>query len=282
MGKITKVCSTCGSEDVFVDASAVWDEGQQQWELKDSHVDVSQAFCQDCNDSCTLKDEVMEETPSSGFSPNMVHSLDAKAYSELFQADFNDLENRVIIDSLPSDKQNSIRKDMERTMAMMAHDALKYGGTLTGRLKKTNSSPYKGYDTCSGQQVTVQETPKTRPIQPPESLDSYLEKQSQSCPPDPVIHGKLSADKVLMRTDRDAMFPKFHADFSAGKAILTGGSQPGCDAIDAQDRVILRRHLRRYFPRAVKRVNLSSLGLSDLKAMVNTLKDIEEGDRYDG
>jgi hypothetical protein len=265
MQKITKTCSTCGSEDVFVDASAVWDGLQQQWELEDSHVDESQAFCRDCNDSCTLKDEVLKETFSSGFDLNMVKSMDPSKFKELYEADFSDLE----------------KVSANITREMVRHGSLKYGGTISGRYKQTKPPYLESYGTPLNHTI-LDEYPTERKIQPPESVDSYLENQCRNTPPDPLIHAKMSADKVLMRTDRDAMFPKFHADFTAGKAILTGGSQPGCDAHDAQDRVILRRHLRKHFPQAVKRVDLKSLGLRDLKAMVNTLKDIDQGDRYDG
>lgn len=275
MGRVTKICSTCGSDDVFVDASAVWDGVQQQWELEDSHVDVSQAFCRDCNNSCTLKDEVLKETFSSGFDLNMVKSMNPSKFKELYEANFSDLE----------------KVSANITREMVRHGSLKYGGTVSGRYKATKPPFHELYGTTlnrtildeyAAEQKTIHTAATEREIHAPESVDSYLENQCRNTPPDPLIHGKMSADKVLMRTDRDAMFPKFHADFTAGKAILTEGSQPGCDAHDAQDRVILRRHLRKHFPQAVKRVDLKSLGLRDLKAMVNTLKDIDQGDRYDG
>lgn len=303
MQKITKTCSTCGSEDVFVDASVIWDVGQQCWKLESDHdVITSDAFCQDCNVSCTLKDKVMEEAPS----PNMVYSWDAasshlqklleesaivpkdpSAFEKLYQANFNDLENLVVIDSFTMDEAN-----IAKVREIIRHDSLIYGGTISGRYKQTKPPFHEIYgnrsrnqtilDEYAAEQKTIHTAAAEREIHAPESVDSYLENQCRNTPPDPLIHGKMSADKVLMRTDRDAMFPKFHADFTAGKAILTGGSQPGCDAHDAQDRVILRRHLRKHFPQAVKRVDLKSLGLRDLKAMVNTLKNIDNSDRYDG
>ena len=45
------VCSTCGSDDVRLDAYAVWDVDEQQWVL--SHT-FGQAFCEACDGETSL------------------------------------------------------------------------------------------------------------------------------------------------------------------------------------------------------------------------------------
>jgi hypothetical protein len=49
--KIVFVCRTCGSDDVFVDAWAVWSKVSQRWELFSTY---DAAHCNNCDDECKL------------------------------------------------------------------------------------------------------------------------------------------------------------------------------------------------------------------------------------
>ena len=53
--KINKVCERCGSEDIVVSARAYWSVTKQQWEMRDVWPD--EAWCEDCDDMTTLKEE---------------------------------------------------------------------------------------------------------------------------------------------------------------------------------------------------------------------------------
>lgn len=59
---ITKVCETCGSENVRRDAWAEWSVENQAWELGEVY---QQGFCQDCQGDTTLVDREVELTPLS-------------------------------------------------------------------------------------------------------------------------------------------------------------------------------------------------------------------------
>jgi len=63
--KYNKVCSQCGSDDVFLDASAKWDIHTQQWVLDEVTEPTSEnSFCNECSDSTTLHDVAWQDTPA--------------------------------------------------------------------------------------------------------------------------------------------------------------------------------------------------------------------------
>jgi hypothetical protein len=53
MSKIEKVCSDCGSQDVWVNARAEWNWDKQEYELMDTYED--EAYCENCEDSIRIK-----------------------------------------------------------------------------------------------------------------------------------------------------------------------------------------------------------------------------------
>lgn len=55
MIKVRKLCGTCGSSDIFVDANATWDEEAQEWVLLDNF--PSNTYCNGCEGDCVLKEE---------------------------------------------------------------------------------------------------------------------------------------------------------------------------------------------------------------------------------
>ena len=57
--KIEKVCGTCGSVDVWVDAMAEWDVETQSWELG-STFDYS--WCRDCVGETNIINQEIKET----------------------------------------------------------------------------------------------------------------------------------------------------------------------------------------------------------------------------
>lgn len=309
--QVKKVCAACGSEDVFVDASAVWDEEQQCWELESDHVDTNSAFCRDCNDSCEIKEEAcvqLVETLKTEFHPHdwinhaenipadpvtlvgseirnqreqgtsftvdSIPMMSAEEWKEFYlsKPNLSDLERKVMGQMEADEKFNHIED-------MIKNDTIKYGGTVSGRFSTSKPNPYAG----TNARILVEDDPTygsawmTPPKLEVETTDSYLDRHCVD-QHDALIHAKLSADKVLMRTDRQMMFPNFHADLSKGRPLVSNSM----DVEKAQDRVILRRHLRKHFAKAIKNINLSKLDLKTLKAMVNSLKDIDIGNRTDG
>ena len=52
--KVTYVCSTCGSEDVLVDAWAGWNKATQRWELRGM---LDGASCETCGEWCKLDEK---------------------------------------------------------------------------------------------------------------------------------------------------------------------------------------------------------------------------------
>jgi len=48
------VCEQCGSEDVSIEATAVWDKHKQDWRMVDCYPDS--AHCPECVESVRLKD----------------------------------------------------------------------------------------------------------------------------------------------------------------------------------------------------------------------------------
>lgn len=50
---IRKVCATCGSEAVKVDAWVRWNEDFQDWEIDDVFED---SWCDECEGECTIND----------------------------------------------------------------------------------------------------------------------------------------------------------------------------------------------------------------------------------
>jgi hypothetical protein len=51
--RFKQVCETCGSENVKVDAWAVWDTDTQQWELQSTY---DHAYCDDCAGECHVEE----------------------------------------------------------------------------------------------------------------------------------------------------------------------------------------------------------------------------------
>lgn len=45
------VCSSCGSDDILMDAYARWDSAAQDWALNSTH---ESAVCEDCGGECRL------------------------------------------------------------------------------------------------------------------------------------------------------------------------------------------------------------------------------------
>ena len=52
--RVEKVCETCGSDRVLVDAYAEWDVDTQQWELAHTY---GYSFCKDCDGETTIVDQ---------------------------------------------------------------------------------------------------------------------------------------------------------------------------------------------------------------------------------
>lgn len=48
------VCSTCGGENVFLDAWAEWDPDNQRWKLAEL---LQATFCQDCDGECSISEK---------------------------------------------------------------------------------------------------------------------------------------------------------------------------------------------------------------------------------
>lgn len=57
--KTTPVCTECGSQDVWVDASASWDMDAQRWVLEQAY---QQAYCDECDGETSLDWMDEEET----------------------------------------------------------------------------------------------------------------------------------------------------------------------------------------------------------------------------
>lgn len=57
MTKVKKICASCGSEEVVLDAWACWDEEAQCWELKSTY---EYSECLVCG-PCQIKEKVVEE-----------------------------------------------------------------------------------------------------------------------------------------------------------------------------------------------------------------------------
>lgn len=51
MTPYTYVCANCGSKEVWVDATAVWSEAAQQWELLHT---FDNSYCNDCDGETNL------------------------------------------------------------------------------------------------------------------------------------------------------------------------------------------------------------------------------------
>jgi hypothetical protein len=51
---VCKVCKTCGSEDVWIDANAEWDVEEQCWDLKST---FDAAWCDTCGGETTIIDK---------------------------------------------------------------------------------------------------------------------------------------------------------------------------------------------------------------------------------
>ena len=61
--KVSYVCTECGSDDVRIDAFAMWDVDKQAWVL--SHM-FDQAFCEQCDGETTTEERAYEENPDAG------------------------------------------------------------------------------------------------------------------------------------------------------------------------------------------------------------------------
>ena len=51
--RVEKVCETCGSDRVVVDAYAEWDVDAQRWELAETY---GYSFCKECDGETTIVD----------------------------------------------------------------------------------------------------------------------------------------------------------------------------------------------------------------------------------
>jgi hypothetical protein len=56
--KIEKVCETCGSVEVWVDALAEWDADAQSWELGST---FAHSWCRDCDADTNIIDQEYKE-----------------------------------------------------------------------------------------------------------------------------------------------------------------------------------------------------------------------------
>jgi acetolactate synthase regulatory subunit len=59
MMRITKVCETCGSQAVQIDACAEWDFDSQSWELQSTY---DHSRCYDCDADTNIIDQEVKET----------------------------------------------------------------------------------------------------------------------------------------------------------------------------------------------------------------------------
>lgn len=48
------VCTSCGSDDVVVDAWAEWNVPKQQWQLAETF--ESTAYCRNCDGECSIRE----------------------------------------------------------------------------------------------------------------------------------------------------------------------------------------------------------------------------------
>lgn len=55
------VCAECGSDNVWVDATASWDIGQQRWVLENT---FQQEYCEKCDGETTFEWEDVEDASS--------------------------------------------------------------------------------------------------------------------------------------------------------------------------------------------------------------------------
>jgi hypothetical protein len=60
--RITKVCETCGSEAVQIDAVAEWDLDSQSWELQSNYHFIWPSWCRDCDAETDIVDQEVKET----------------------------------------------------------------------------------------------------------------------------------------------------------------------------------------------------------------------------
>jgi hypothetical protein len=58
--KYKYVCDSCGSDKVTCDAPVEWDVGQQDWVICGTPYDDD--YCADCEDSCRVEVEYLDET----------------------------------------------------------------------------------------------------------------------------------------------------------------------------------------------------------------------------
>lgn len=68
--------------------------------------------------------------------------------------------------------------------------------------------------------------------------------------------------------DREAMFPNYHADVMAGRALI----MPGSVIEAAQDRVAMRRLLRPVLPS----VDLRRMGNEELSFLIDQLRGVHD------
>jgi hypothetical protein len=52
--RVTMVCSTCGSENVLVDAWAEWDVENQSWVVAET---FKNAICNECDGECSINEK---------------------------------------------------------------------------------------------------------------------------------------------------------------------------------------------------------------------------------
>lgn len=56
--RIRKVCGTCGSTDVLLDAFVEWDEVEQTWVIQNT---FDAAYCETCEGEASIEDQPLEE-----------------------------------------------------------------------------------------------------------------------------------------------------------------------------------------------------------------------------
>ena len=57
MNKYTYVCTTCGSDQVLLDAWARWTTDTQEWELSST---FDSAYCEKCGGECRIEQQPIE------------------------------------------------------------------------------------------------------------------------------------------------------------------------------------------------------------------------------
>ena len=70
--------------------------------------------------------------------------------------------------------------------------------------------------------------------------------------------------------DRVALFPKYHDDVENGRSLLVSA----CQHELAQDRVAMRRTIRKRYPELARALNLRRMDSRELSAVINELDEV--------